>query len=525
MLLSVFPITAYADTKPAAKNLTVTNAIDGVCGSTVELSWQKNIDYIGSSYHIVITRSYDGVNFTNVGNVYSSVNTRNWYTYYTVDADKGKKVYFGVQYEMSDYTYVNPRATVSVNIKGASSSSSELSEEEYKEKLLQGLADPSFKKTTTNYNGNTFVKGTKVVWDCKLYTLTATATAVSGKKVTFDVKFDTKIPYEYLQSDGWHDYEITLYANGEWETYRPTDKMKFTVDTSKSDGYSDNAATGMQYFRILVNKNERNSVFVYSSSPYYANIEKNRDIYPGGGYFNEFWISDTYALGYSIGAGFKMNSNAYAITKNSITLGTYSFATKVNYRVKGARSWSSKTFAKNKAMKLTGLKANTVYEIQPFASITNTDPETGKKKSAYYAVSNAFTLTTSIASAPQVTSVKISGVKYGKQTINGYWQSNGIWHPTETFNTASYTITVTVKNVPKNAKGLRMKTGGAVYYTKGNKKTYTFKVTYRDKKKVKGKKISTSFSWSSNSIGSSPLGISPGKSASYKIKNGTYKVK
>lgn len=141
-----------------------------------------------------------------------------------------------------------------------------------------------------------------------------------------------------------------------------------------------------------------------------------------------------------------------------------------------------------------------------------------------YAVSNAFTLTTSIASAPQVTSIKISGVKYGKQTINGYWQSNGIWHPTETFNTASYTITVTVKNVPKNAKGLRMKTGGAVYYTKGNKKTYTFKLYYQDKKTIKGKKMKANFYWSSNSVGSSPLGISPAKKVAYKIKAATYKA-
>ena len=70
-----------------------------------------------------------------------------------------------------------------------------------------------------------------------------------------------------------------------------------------------------------------------------------------------------------------------------------------------------------------------------------------------------------------------------------------------------------------------MKVGSSVYYAKGNKKTYTFKLTYRDRKKIKGKKFTANFSWASNTVSNAPVGIGPAKKVSYNIKAGTKKVK
>ena len=177
-------------------------------------------------------------------------------------------------------------------------------------------------------------------------------------------------------------------------------------------------------------------------------------------------------------------------------------------------------------MTLTGLKAETTYDIHVLCKVYFTDPETNEKKYTVDQVTGIFNLTTLIKSKPAVTSIKVSKFKNGKKkTISGYWESDGDWHPTETFNTATYTVTVKVKSVPKKAKGLVLKVGGSTYYAKGNKKSYTFKLYYQDTKKISGKKMKASLSWSSNNIGKSYLGLSPAKSASYKIKNGTYKVK
>ena len=527
MLIGIIPMSVSADDVPVAKNLTVTNQVNGECDSTVELAWEKSVSYIGTSYHIHISKSYDGEVFKKVTDIYNSVEQKTSYTYTCVDEDRGKTIYLGVSYEMGE-TPRNERKTVSVKIKEASGDSTGLTEaekERYKELFIQGLADPTFTKKTENYSNNKFVVGTKAVWECKLYTLTATVTKVNGSKATFDVTFDSKIPYECMDSSTWSNYEIKLYGNGEWETYRPGDKMQYTVDTSKSDGLSCTSTTGMQFFRITVEKNERNTVVLNSSSPYFADIVKNRRVSPGDTYFNEFWIEDTYTLGYMLQPGNLINQNSFNVTKNSISLGTYAFDSVVKYRVKGASSWQQKSFAKNKAMTISGLKAGTVYEIQPQFRIPYTDPENNKSTNVLANIGSKLTLTTTINKKPAVTSVKVSKIKYGKQTINGYWQSNGIWHPTEKFNTASYTVTVKLKSVPKNVKGLRLKAGNAIYYAKGSKKTYTFKLTYRDTKKIKGKKMSFNLAFASNTINNEAVGVGPAKTVKYKLKNGTYKVK
>ena len=398
--------------------------------------------------------------------------------------------------------------------------------EKWENEFLKGLSDPAFTKKTEKYDGYHFKVGTKATWTCTLYTLTATVTKVKGNKATFSVKFKNNIPKEYRHDDmpQCHKYEIMLYANSSWKTFNDGDTMKYTVNTAVSDGLDTSGITGMQFFKIAVRKSERYSIDVPSTNKYYKGIAKNREVeYGSGAHIVGFELEDVYTLGYYTSPDFVIYQNNYVVKKDSITLGTYPFESIVQYKVKGAKSWKEKTFKKNKKMSLTGLKADTTYQIHVLCKIYFTDPETKKKQYTVDQVTGIFDLTTIIKSKPPVTSIKVSKYKDGKKkTINGYWESDGDWHPTETFNTATYTVTVKVKSVPKNAKGLVLKVGGATYYAKGNKKSYTFKLSYQDTKKINGKKMKASFSWSSNNIGKSYLGLSPAKTATYKIKNGTY---
>lgn len=517
MMICTFPMTAYADW-PMADSLTATNAVDGVCHGTVELSWNPSSTPSDYTHQIVITKSFDGTNYSKVATLTNKVSTTKTYSYTCTNDDFGRTVYFGVQYETNGSSSINAsrRRAISVIVQKPDLG---YDEEECYNLLMQGLADPTFTKKVENYDGYNFVKGTKATWSCKLYTLTAKVTSVSGKKATFTFSFTSKIPLAYL---GENAYSINVGS----KTFYPGDTMKYTVDTSKSDGAFDTNKEGMQFMRIRVEREQLFDPIVYSGdSTYYANIVKNRRVYPeNSNYFSRVYVEDLYALGYYLKPGIALSKSSFKVTKDSITLGTIGYSTTVEYRVKGAKKWSKKSFAKNKAMKLTGLKANTVYEIHPLCKISYTDPETGKSATTVDQLADPFKLTTVINSKPKVTSVKISNYKNGKKkTIPGYWESDGDWHPTETFNTATYTMTVKVKSAPKNAKGLVLKVGGSTYYAKGNKKTYTFKLYYQDKKKIKGKKMKANFYWSSNSVGSSPLGLSPSKSSSYKIKNGTYK--
>ena len=408
--------------------------------------------------------------------------------------------------------------------------------EYYKNMYFQGLADPHYTKTVANYDGYHLVRGTRATWDCKLYTLVAQVTGVSGSIATINVTFESKIPYDYIQSDGWYGYEVKAVSNIGSYSFNPAEKsfMTFTVDTAKTDSIGSSVAGGMQFVKFEVKKNEHAHYYLYGDNPYYqaianfANKSERRALYS----VTDQYIDDVWALGYYIAPNYRIYQNNYRVSKNSITLGTYGYESILQYRVKGAKSYKNKYIGKNKKMYLGDLKANTVYQIWPLCKMWFTSPEpkedgiSVQKGYTLDQVASPFYLTTSITTKPKVSSVKISKFKKGKKKkISGYWESDGDWHPAETLNTATYTMKVNVKGAPKNAKGLVLKVGGSTYYAKGNKKSYTFKLYYQDKKKINGKKLKANFYWSTNTIGKSPLGISPAKSASYKIKNGTYKVK
>lgn len=387
--------------------------------------------------------------------------------------------------------------------------------------LYKALADGNITKTTASYDGYHFVAGTKAVWDGSLYTLTATATKVNKSYVAFAVTCTSKLSTAYVPADGYEVTVVTNYPDGfNSISGKSGQTINFVVNTAARDPFDyTSAAGGMQFFKIRVEKTFITDT-TYSSNPYFADIVNSHEVYPGNSnYFSRVYVRDEHFLGYYVKPAYKINTNAIRVSQTAISLGINSYPLTVNYRIKGAKSWYKKSFAAGKNALLSGLKPNTVYQIQALCTTYYTDPESGVKKAVIDQVCNPFYLTTAINKVPYLAQVKVTNVKYGKQTIKGYWESDGDWHPTETFNTATYTLTLKMRAVPANVKGLVIKVGGATYYLKGRKGTYTTRMTFRAKGSVKGKKVACVLAYSSNTIGYSAVGIGSARSISYKLAN------
>lgn len=401
----------------------------------------------------------------------------------------------------------------------------------YKDLYLQGLADSKVTKTTENYDGYHFVVGTKAVWDCKLYTLSATVVSLSKNIATFNIKFTSKVPEPYCTLDGWYGYHIHVASNLDSSDYFPSDsdsgKIKLRVNVAKNDVFSESAAAGgMQFIKISINKTAREDWWfpLDGDTPYCDEIKSNRKTDGSGVY-----IEDNYALGYYVKPAYKWNVNSIRVSAKAIALGIYGFDGIVYYKGAGDKAAKQQAVVKNKNIVLSGLKAGTPYSIKLVCKIPFTDPETGENKYILDAVGNPISVTTSLTVKPSLAQVTVSKVKYGKKTVKGYWETHSdgrlVWHPAETFYTASYNVTIKLRNVPARAKGLYVKSGGAAQYISGRKGTYTYKMYYQAKKPVKGKKLSCYLYYSSNTINKSAVGFSPARGITYRIKNSTVKYK
>ena len=401
----------------------------------------------------------------------------------------------------------------------------------YKDLYLQGLADSKVDKKVEKYDGYHFVVGTKATWDCKLYTLTATVVSLSKNIATFNIKFTSKIPEPYCTLDGWYGYYIHVASNLDSSDYFPSDsdsgKIKLRVNVAKNDIFDESAAAGgMQFIKIRVKKTAREDWWfpLAGDTPYRDEIVKNRKTDGSGVY-----IEDNFALGYYVKPTYKWNLNTISVSSKAISLGTYAFNGIVYYKGSSDRAAKQKAVVKNKKIVLSGLKPGTPYSIKLVCKVPFTDPETKQSKYTMDVVGKVISVTTSLTSKPLLKQVKVYGVKYGKYTRKGYWETRStggyVWHPAETFYTASYKVRVTLRNVPARAKGLYLKAGGYSAYQAGRKGTYTFSMTYQAKKPVKGKKLACNLYYSSNTIAKRAVGIGPARGLTYRLQNSTTNYK
>lgn len=190
------------------------------------------------------------------------------------------------------------------------------------------------------------------------------------------------------------------------------------------------------------------------------------------------------------------------------------------YRKKGASSWTKKKFKGTGIPKISGLKADTVYEWKAESYLVSKDPYGKSHTLPATSTTKVFTVCTAVGSNPTVKSCKVSGAKVTTHTIAAHWDDVGsklVWREKQVWYTTDFKVTYTFKNPSKNIKGY---TSGGVYApVKGGKVTFKMSVN-TGKSKKKAKKFSTKLQscTNENGPGYEVTGLSPTLKYSGKIK-------
>ncbi len=488
MLLSVVPMFAVAANLPTPQNVQVSGG-----NEKIEITWDEVTDF---------NARRDLASFR----VLYSTDKTNWLLAGTSPRDSamdvvsepkegsfvpGTTYYFAVQSVSWSGEY-GPISAPSAGIK-YTSTSGELRAEW--EKVMKGY-EVKTTETGTKYNKVKLVKGEKVVFDNGLYTLTVTVTAVSAEAASLNVAIKNKTKCTF---------ECTFVS---WDAVGGT-----------SSGESVSIHEGSKTVKVnLKNLKDGANYFTFSVSGYGNPVAQFSQVTKGNEY-NEYadkliYLGRKHTVYFqkAPNAG-KIDSHDVAATKNTITIGkAYQTATKgakgsgtiVYYRVDGTKKFSKKTFAAGKALKLTKLKANTLYEIKAInyvKAVSAADKQTVVTSKSGY--SNRIWIRTAVATAPEIQSIKVSDAKVGKIHVNGYWESDGDWHPAYDVTVTTYKITVTLKSAPKGIQGIKV-TGadrnGYPHWIKGTGKTFT--INANAKGNARGKTVNIGISLFSNQFGS-----------------------
>ncbi len=380
------------------------------------------------------------------------------------------------------------------NIVSAVYSNSELGVQADWDQITEGYDSFRVTEKGENYNKVNLKKGTKVVFDTPLYTLTVQVAEIKGVKATIKATLKDKI-------DG-DDYFYIDYLTGNWKGANKgsyyTDPNKRTLnETVNLNQLIDGACSLTFGVKMWL-------VAAFNGLPTYRKYVDDYD-------FSHFDQKHTVYFQNAPAAG-KLDNKAVSANQNSITVGkAYKTANKaakgsgtiVFYKAAADKKWSSKTFAAGKALSLTKLKAGTVYQIKTVNFTKGVSAADGKtvvtSKSGDSNVLKVSTGTT----PPEIKSVKISNVKVGKNHVNGYWESDGDWHPAYDVTLTTYTITVTLKNAPKGTRGIKVNgadRNGYATWVKGTGNTFTVKATAAGN--AKGKKVNLTIQTYANNFGS-----------------------
>ncbi len=488
MLLSVAPVGALAANLPTAQNVRVSGGDE-----TISVQWDPINDFNArkdlKSFHVLY--STDRTNWMLAGGSPRDSSMCVLREPEEGSFKAGTTYYFAVQ-TVSWSDELGPISEPSAPIKYTNSTADKRAEWEA---VMAGYNTPT-KETGTKYDKVKLVKGEKVVWDNGLYTLTVTVTAVSAAQATLNVAMKNKTPCTF---------ECTFVS---WNGVG-----------GRSSGESVDVHEGSKTLKIdLTNLKDGANYFAFSVSGYGNPVSQYYGVARGGEY-NEYadkliYLGRKHSLCFqkAPNAG-KIAANEVSATKNSITVGkayqSTSEAAKGSgtilfYRVDGTKKFAKKTFAAGKALKLTKLKTNTLYEIKAINYVKGVSAADNKtlvtSKSGY---SNRIWIRTAVASAPEIQSIKVSGAKVGKIHVNGYWESDGDWHPAYDVTVTTYQITVTLKSAPKGIQGIKV-TGvdrnGYPHWIKGTGKTFT--INANAKGNAKGKSVNLGIATFTNQFGS-----------------------
>ncbi len=330
--------------------------------------------------------------------------------------------------------------------------------------LKAGLDNFTVRETGTNYDKAHPLPGSAVTFDTPLYTLTVKVTAI-------DQRGQATVQTVMKQKTGAELFYVSYMA----VSYRDGENGDFV---SAKNGTSTNTADltrigdGVCYFRFTV----RSDVgYQFNNQPDYS---KYRDR------INEFEEKHTYY--FQNVPNILLSGNSVSATARAITVGkAYKSASSgvtasgsiLYYKASGTKKWSSKTFSGGKSMTVKKLKANTVYQFKAVNFVKSLSPDDGKTVLTTKSdVSKVFKVRTGFAAAPELSSVRVSGAKTRTVHVDGYWESDGDWHPAYDYTVTDYKLTVTLKSAPKGMQGIKVTgahSSGLPLWIKGTGKTFT----------------------------------------------------
>ena len=350
------------------------------------------------------------------------------------------------------------------------------------ETLKSGLDNFKVKETGTNYNKKTLKVGAAVTFDTPLYTLTVKIAAIKGADCTVQTTMKQKIgddmfyvSYLAVSNRDREEGDFVSATNG---------VSNNTVDLSK-------IGDGVCYFRFTVRSNIG---YEFNNQSDYSRYQDR---------INEF--EKQHAFYFQNVPNIELTGNNLKASTNTITVGTayqsycngvVSSGTTLYYKAKSAKKWVSKNFAGGKPMTIKKLKAGTVYQFKAAIYVKSLSPEDGKTViTAKGAVSKVLNVRTGFAKAPEIASVKASGAKTKRVHVNGYWETDGDWHPAYDYTVTTYKLTITLKKAPKGMQGIKVTgahSSGLPLWAKGTGTTFTLNASATGNKIGKNIKIGIS---------------------------------
>ena len=397
----------------------------------------------------------------------------------------GTTYYFAVQ-AVSWYEEFGPISAPSAAIKFTSTSGEKRAEWDA---LLAGFKSRTTEKGT-KYDKVNLVKGEKLVWNNGLYTLTVQVASVSTTKATLKVTMKNKIqPYFCCSYVGW-DGVGGKTAGASLDARNSTANL--TVNFS-------DLIDGANYLKFCV-------------TTYGSPISQYRDVAPSAEY-NEYsndmlYLNRAHYLYFQkapAAASLTFRGENLKVTSNAISFGaafkssspvSKGSGTILYYKAADAKKWSKKTFAAGKELKITKLQPNTQYSLRTVNYVKSVSAADGKtvvtSKSGY---SNTLKIITGLSAAPEIKSVKVTSKVVTVHHDEQWWYNGVKWIHKDAYDSTqtNFTVTVTLKSVPKGMKALQCAGLGDINAQIRTSKNATFTFTGTRGGNAKGKSISLSF--------------------------------
>ena len=345
--------------------------------------------------------------------------------------------------------------------------------------LKAGLDNFTVKETGTNYDKVNIKAGSAVTFDTPLYTLTIKISAIKGAEATVQTVMKQKI--------GDNMFHVT-YMSFSGRDHRDGDFVSEKDGVSTNTLDLSNIQDGVCYISFTV----RSSIgYQFNSQSDYRQYSDKISEFEQ---YHTYYFQNVPNISLS-GQNLKATTNAITVgtAYKSYSNGVTASGTILYYKAKDAKKWSSKTFAAGKAMTIKKLKAGTVYQFKAQIFVKTVSPEDEKTVlTAKGNISKVLAVRTGFGTAPEIKSVKISGAKTRKVHVDGYWETDGDWHPSYDYTITDYKLTITLKSAPKGMQGIKVTgahSSGLALWAKGTGKTFTLNASAAGNKIGKSAKI------------------------------------